>query len=305
MVARYEPMLATQWAEPFDHPDWEFEVKWDGFRTIAYVGPGGTSLRSRRGLDLAGRFPEVAGMRFRRDVVVDGEIVAFGDNGVPSFHLLGYRPANFVAFDLLFDGEDLCARGLEERRSRLADLSLPAPAVASELVPEDGLALFEAVKARGMEGIVAKRNGSTYQPGVRSPDWRKIAVWRRGRAVVGGYLAGDRSRAKTFGSLLLGLWKEDGLHFIGAVGTGFSDSVLADLRRRLDALTRPGSPFASPVEVPGHKTWVEPNLVAEIEFREWTPYDHLRAPVFKGLGDVDSGEVTWESEGPTSQVPST
>jgi bifunctional non-homologous end joining protein LigD len=298
MAARYEPMLATPWAKPFDDPDWLFEVKWDGFRTIAYIGPEGTALRSRRGLDLNDRFPEVASMRYPRQVVVDGEIVAFGDDGVPSFHLLGASPANFVAFDLLFDGRDLFSLGLEERRARLVELSLPAPAVASELVAEEGVALFEAVKSRGMEGIVAKRSGSIYQPGVRSPDWRKIAIWRSGRAAVGGYLAGDRSRAKTFGSLLLGLWAEDGLRFIGAVGTGLSDAVLADLRARLDALSRPESPFAAPVTVPGHKTWVEPELVVEIEYREWTPYDHLRAPVFKGLSDVPPGEVTWKAEGP-------
>jgi bifunctional non-homologous end joining protein LigD len=298
MVARYEPMLATQWAAPFDDPEWSFEVKWDGFRTIAYLGPDGTSLRSRRGLDLGGRFPEVALMQFDREIVVDGEIVAFGDNGVPSFHLLGSRPANFIAFDLLFDREDLCGRGLEERRDLLATLALPAPAVPSELVPEEGIALFEAVKARGMEGIVAKRSGSTYQPGMRSPDWRKIAVWRRGRAVVGGYLAGERARARTFGSLLLGLWGDGGLRFIGAVGTGFSDVVLGQLRGRLDVLTRPTSPFASSVDLPGRKTWVEPDLVAEIEYREWTPYDHLRAPVFKGLSDVPASQVTWEAEGP-------
>jgi bifunctional non-homologous end joining protein LigD len=291
-------MLATPWERPFDDPQWWFEVKWDGFRTIAYLGPTGTELRSRRGNDLGPRFPEVAAMSTDQPMVLDGEIVTLDDRGVPSFHLLGARPAHFVAFDLLYLDGDQTTRPLEERRELLASLPLPAPAVGSEMVAGDGEALFAAVVERGMEGIVAKRAGSTYQPGHRSPDWRKIAHRRRSRAVVGGFLSGEGNRVATFGSLLVGLWAPDGLRFVGAVGSGFNDRDLKALSDRLGGLARDTSPFVNPIDVPGRKHYVDPVLVVEIEYREWTPYQRLRAPVFKGMSEITAKEASWEAEGP-------
>ena len=296
---RYQPMLAIPWAQSFSDPGWWFEVKWDGYRTIAYGGPELTELRSRRGNDVADRFPEVAAMRWERDVVLDGEIVAFDERGSPSFFLLGQRPANFIVFDLLFLGGDHCGLPIEDRRALLAELALPNPAVLSQLVEGEGDALFDAVGERGMEGIVAKRAASLYHPGRRSPDWRKIAHKQRGRAVVGGFLSGEGARTGTFGSLLLGLWAPDGLRYVGSVGSGFTEQDLNRFKPRLDALKRPGSPFSNAVDVPGRKVYVEPRIAVEIEYRQWTPYDRLRAPVFKGIVvDIPTDAITWESEGP-------
>lgn len=295
----YQPMLATQWGAAFSDPGWWFEVKWDGYRAIAFCGPGRTELRSRRGNDVGYRFPEVAAMRFDADVVLDGEVVAFDDDGSPSFFLLGQRPANFIVFDLLFRDGDCCGLPYESRRDLLTQLDLPKPAVLSQPVLGEGEALFDAVGERGMEGIVAKKAGSLYYPGRRSPDWRKVAHKHRGKAVVGGFLAGEGNRTSTFGSLLLGLWAADGLRFIGSVGSGISDSVLREIGALLEPIARKSSPFVNAIEVPGHKSYVEPILVVEIEYRQWTPYDRLRAPVFKGLAsDIPPDSVTWETEGP-------
>jgi bifunctional non-homologous end joining protein LigD len=303
LSSRYQPMLATPWDRAFSDPGWWFEVKWDGYRTIAYCGPDGTELRSRRGNDVGYRFPEVAAMRLDREVVLDGEIVAFDDDGAPSFFLLGQRPANYLVFDVLFLDRDRCGLPYEDRRALLDELSFPNPAVLSQPVLGDGEALFEAVGERSMEGIVAKRAGSLYYPGRRSPDWRKIAHKHRGRAVIGGYLAGEGARASTFGSLLLGLWTSDGLKFVGAVGSGLTERTLREMSSLLEPIRRTGSPFVNIVDVPGHKAYVDPLLVAEIEYREWTPFARMRAPVFKGLTDAQSESVTWEAEGPPGAVP--
>ncbi|HUP18216.1 MAG TPA: non-homologous end-joining DNA ligase [Acidimicrobiia bacterium] len=298
-VGRYQPMLATAWEKAFSDPGWWFEVKWDGYRTLAYCGPDRTEVRSRRGNDVAYRFPEVAAMRMEADVVLDGEIVAFDDDGAPSFFLLGQRPANFIVFDLLYQDGDRCDLPYEARRELLNQLDLPKPAVINQPVLGDGEALFDALGERGMEGIVAKKAGSLYYPGRRSPDWRKVAHKHRGKAVVGGFLAGEGARALTFGSLLLGLWATDGLRFIGSIGSGLTDRTLREIDGLLDPLRRKDSPFVNAIDVPGHKTFVDPVLVAEIEYRQWTPFDRLRAPVFKGLAvDVPPHSVTWETEGP-------
>lgn len=298
-------MLATPWGGPFSDPGWWFEVKWDGYRAIAFCGPGHTELRSRRGNDVGYRFPEVAAMRLDADVVLDGEIVAFDDDGTPSFFLLGQRPANFVVFDLLFHDGDRRNLPYEARRELLNQLNLPKPAVLSQPVLGEGEALFDAVGERGMEGIVAKKAGSLYYPGRRSPYWRKIAHKHRGRAVVGGFLAGEGTRVSTFGSLLLGLWAPDGLRFIGSVGSGLTDSSLREIGALFDPIRKKGSPFVNAIDVPGHKSYVDPVLVVEIEYRQWTPYDRLRAPVFKGLAvDVPPDSLTWETEGPHRAVDS-
>lgn len=237
-------------------------------------------------------------MRLHRPVVLDGEIVTFDDNGAPSFYLLGQRPANFVVFDVLHLGVDVCQLPFEERRRLLEGLVLPAPAVLSQPVLGEGVALFEAVGDKGMEGVLAKKSGSVYHPGRRSPDWRKIVQRLRSRAVVGGYLAGEGERSPTFGSLLLGLWEDAGLKYVGSVGSGFDHALLMSFTARLRTMLRPTSPFSNAVDVPGPKVYVDPQIVVDIEYREWTPYDRIRAPVFKGFSDVPADLVTWEAEGP-------
>ena len=298
MTPRYQPMLATPWERSFSDPEWWFEVKWDGFRAIAYGSPRGTELRSRRGVDLGSRYPEVTTLQWERPVVLDGELVAFDGAGQPSFFQLGLAPATFVAFDLLFFDGDQCDRPYEERRELMMAVDRPAAIALNDPVRGEGESLFEAVVGAGLEGIVAKRSGSLYHPGRRSPDWRKVAHRRRGRAVVGGYLAGEGSRSATFGSLLLGIRRGEDLVFVGSVGSGFDEPTLRMLSARLSGFVRPHSPFVNLVDVPGRKVYVEPALAVEIEYREWTPYGRLRAPVFKGISPQPPEAVTWEEEGP-------
>lgn len=313
-VPAYSPMLATRWPAAFDHPDWWFEPKWDGVRMLVTIEQGSPVLRSRSGRDVTAVYPELGAITTRRAVVVDGEVVAFDQRGRPSFQLLQGRmnlsgparareaarltPVHFMAFDLLYDGEELIGRPLEERRERLVALGLPNPAVLADGVDREGEALMRAVVAEGLEGIVAKRKGSVYRPGVRSADWRKVANVRRLRAVVGGFTPGTGARAGRFGALLVGLWDGEKLRWIGSVGTGFDDEALGSIRATLDQLARPECPFHPTPELPSEATWVEPDLVAEVEYKQFTSGGRLRAPSFKGFSDRASNEVTWEGEGP-------
>lgn len=308
----YEPMLAVKRDKPFDGENWWFEVKWDGYRAIIGAENGVVRARSRRGLDLLGPFPEIAAAEIPDGVVVDGEIVAFDENGTPSFSLLQRRTGfggtgtgvkvgvNLVVFDVLFHGADVTHLPYEERRTLLTRLELAPPIIVPEPTPTHGVSLFEAVKERGMEGIVAKRLGSRYQPGRRSEDWQKIAVRHSLRAVVGGYLPGDGGRASTFGSVLVGLHVPGGLRWIGAVGSGFDDASLVVFHQALRQIERETSPFVDLVVVPGgaRPIWVEPAIVVSVEYKEWTHEEHLRAPVYKGVEMTDPESVTWGAEGP-------
>ncbi|HLF60980.1 MAG TPA: non-homologous end-joining DNA ligase [Acidimicrobiia bacterium] len=311
-VPDFEPMQATRWPVAFDDPGWWFEVKWDGYRAIVSAEGGRVRARSRRGLDLTGPFPELATLPIPDGIAVDGEVVAFDEQGRPSFSNLQRRTGfggrgtgagvgvNLVVFDLLFAGESLTGLPYKERRARLEEIELPEPIVVPEPVPEKGLSLFEAAQAQGLEGIVAKRGGSLYLPGRRSPDWRKVSVKHHLRAVVGGYLPGEGGRASTFGAILVGLHDEVGLRWIAAVGSGFDESALTAFSAALRQLERPSKPFYNEVVVPNPHppVWVEPGIVVDVEFKEWTHDSHLRAPVYKGIEIADPETVTWEEEGP-------
>ena len=303
-------MLAIRERAPFDDEGWWFEVKWDGYRAIVGSERGAVRARSRRGLDLIGPFPELAGLDIPDGVVIDGELTAFDGEGRPSFSLLqrgtGFGGAgtgapvavNLVAFDVLFRGEDLTSRPYEERRRVLDGLGLEPPIIVPDRTPTHGLGLFHAVKGQGMEGVVGKRLGSIYQPGRRSSDWRKISIRHRLRAVVGGYLPGEGERSRTFGSVLAGLCEPAGLRWVGAVGSGFDESSLRALHAAMTRLERPSSPFINEVKAAARPTWVEPGIVISVEYREWTLDDRLRAPVFRGIEPADPETVTWADEGP-------
>lgn len=303
-------MLATRWPAAFDDEDWWFEVKWDGYRAIVGSAQGQVRARSRRGLDLLGPFPELVSLEIPDGVVVDGEVVAFDDEGRPSFSLLQRRTGfgragtgarvgvNLVVFDILFRGEDVTSHPYEARREMLDGLGLESPLIVPSVTPTTGTSLFAAVKDQGVEGIVAKRLGSAYTPGKRSPHWRKVSVRHRLRAVVGGYMRGEGARASTFGSVLVGLYRPGGLHWVAAVGSGFSDVSLDAFFGALAELERDSSPFVNEVIAPGEAVWVEPGLVVSVEYKEWTLDDHLRAPVYKGIELADPESVTWEEEGP-------
>jgi bifunctional non-homologous end joining protein LigD len=308
----FEPMLAAKRPEPFDDEGWWFEVKWDGYRAVVGASDGMVRARSRRGIDLLGAFPEIGTVDIPDGVVVDGEIVAFDEEGRPSFSLLQRRTGfggmgtgarvgvNLVVFDVLFHGAEVIDLPYEERRALLERLELPPPMVVPEPTPASGVSLFGAVKAKGIEGIVAKRLGSRYQPGRRSEDWQKISIRHRLRAVVGGYMPGDRGRSSTFGSVLVGLYEPRGLRWIGAVGSGFTETSLRAFHEALSQIERDSSPFANEVVVPGpgRPVWVEPAIVIEVEYKEWTHDVHLRAPVYKGIELADPETITWAEEGP-------
>jgi bifunctional non-homologous end joining protein LigD len=281
---------------------------------MTHTAAGDTTLTSRRGNDISERYPELRNPQIEGDVVVDGEIVALDDRGRPSFELLQGRmnlssprlitaaveqiPITYVAFDLLYQHGDLTASPWEERRARLEAIR-PAMQVLVADVFTVAAPLWSFVVERGMEGIVAKRLGSPYRPGTRSPDWRKVAVFEIVRGVVIGYTPGDRGRAATFGSLVLGLWDGEVLRPIGTVGSGFGDRSLRAIKDALDQMVVAKVPISG--EVPRDTVFVEPSLVAAVQYREWTRAGRLRAPSFKGFTDDPPATVTWASEGPDDE----
>ena len=308
MPRTIQPMLATAVERPFDDPNWLFEIKWDGYRAVAFIDDGGVRLVSRNQNDLTAQYPELRDMpKFikAKRAVVDGEVVALDEQGRPSFSLMqqrtGFRPGKprlpgrqgvpviYYAFDLIYvDGYDLRRVKLEERKQLLETLVENSPVVHfSDHYPEKGLALFEAAKQRGLEGIVAKKRKSLYEE-KRSREWLKIKITQRQECVIGGYTDPEGSR-QYFGSLVLGLYdKKSRLIHVGQAGTGFDEKSLKEIFERLQSLETKTNPFHG--EIGGLKKvhFVRPKLVAEIKFSEWTHETaeggmKLRAPVFMGL----------------------
>ena len=323
MPVAIAPMLARAGTLPADDGGWAFEIKWDGVRTVAYSEPGRLRLVSRNGHDVTGRYPEVRRLNralSSHSVVLDGEIVAFDPAGRPSFERLQQRmnvssesaiarlarshPVTYVAFDLLhLDGHTLLDEPYSERRARLEGLALEGPAWRTPAVhTADGAALLEASAAQGLEGLVAKRLDSRYEPGRRSACWRKIKNIRRQELVIGGWLPGEGRRAERIGALLVGVHEDGALRYAGRVGTGFTESALSALSARLAPLRRRASPFDRG-RVPRGAQFVEPELVAEVEFTEWTRGGLLRHPSFKGLrDDKDARDVVREDDAPPSSL---
>jgi bifunctional non-homologous end joining protein LigD len=305
-------MLAVAYPSAFADPGWWFETKWDGVRALVVWDGTRPRVKGRRGGDITHRYPELAGFSAGPPLILDGEIVLLGDDGVPSFEGLQSRmhledpaaaarlaaehPVAYVAFDVLHHGGSLVSEPLRRRREVLESLVLPPPVAVPEVVEGDGPALWEAVVARGLEGIVAKRRDSPYRPGVRSPDWRKIANVRVARAVVGGFTPGEGGRRGTFGALLLGLWDGPALRFVGSVGTGFSDRDLGQIRAALDESKADLPPFHPDPGLPPGAIWVHPALVASVGYRDWTSAGRLRHPRFRGFTGDPVGEVTVEAE---------
>ncbi|MFD9701306.1 non-homologous end-joining DNA ligase [Lentzea sp. NPDC059081] len=301
------PMLATAGNPPGDH-GWAVEFKWDGYRGIAHCQGADVRLISRNDLDFLPRFPELAilpDLLRNRTAVLDGEIVALDGHGRPNFGLLQQRnkltprvrelrPARpriaYFVFDLLhLDGRSLVSKPYDARRAMLVELGLPGehavqvPPSFPDTEPED---VLRVAGQYGFEGIVSKRLKSRYEPGRRSPSWVKTPLRYTQEVVIGGWRIGQGNRAGRIGSLLLGALDASGrLVYVGHVGTGFSQDMLADLQRQLERRARPTSPFD--VEVPREHArdalWVEPGLVGEVEFRQWTSDGRLRHPAWRGL----------------------
>jgi bifunctional non-homologous end joining protein LigD len=294
---RYAPMLASSSDTVPEGEGWLFEPKWDGFRAIAVVAGGDVTLTSRNGNDLTERFRPAARALAQAvrtpSAVLDGEIVALEEPGRSSFSALqqGTGTLAYVSFDVVeADGEPLLDRPLVERRKVLERLIDPkAGGVVVSPVFEEGDSLLRAASAQGLEGIVAKRADSRYQPGRRSPDWRKIKVKNRQEFVIAGYTKGQGRRAAGFGSLVLGVYDEGELRWVGNVGTGFTEAEIQRLLERLRPLERDAPPFPEAPKMPrvrrGDVVWVEAKLLAEVAFAEWTHDGRLRAPVYLGLRD--------------------
>jgi bifunctional non-homologous end joining protein LigD len=306
---RYQPMLATLAEEVPKGDGWTFEIKWDGYRIIATVAGGEPELRTRKDQDYTQRFENVAKELAKAlktpDCVVDGEVCALDEEGRPSFSAMqqGKRgtPIVYYVFDLLeVEGEPIFDLPLEERRKRLEKLlDKRNKTVRFSESFDDGNALLSAAEQQGLEGIMAKRLGSRYLPGKRTRDWLKIKGHGRQEFVIAGYTKGQGRRATTLGSLVLATYKGGELVYVGNVGTGFNEKEIERLLRKLKPLERDTPPFKSVPKMPrvrkGDIVWVEPKLVAEVEFVEWTHDGRLRAPSYKGLReDKDATEVRRE-----------
>ncbi|MBV8256918.1 MAG: DNA ligase D, partial [Actinobacteria bacterium] len=292
----YGPMLATLSDDLPTGDGWTFEPKWDGYRALGYVRGGDAKLVSRNRNDLTTRFQPVAKELVKAlrspDAVVDGEVVALDETGRPSFSAMqqGSTRLAYEVFDLLeLDGEPLVGLPLSERRARLERLLAPSPVVQLSGSFDDGEALLEAAREQQLEGVMAKRLASRYVEGKRTKDWLKIKTHGRQEFVICGWTKGQGRRSGRFGSLVLGVQRGGGWEWVGNVGTGFTESAIDDLLAKLEPLRRDESPFAAVPKMPkvkkGDVVWVEPRLVCEVAFAEWTHDGHLRAPSFQGLRD--------------------
>ncbi|HKG39186.1 MAG TPA: DNA ligase D [Conexibacter sp.] len=305
---------------PGDDEHWGYEVKWDGIRALLWSDHGHVRIESRTQRDITKRYPELRALGRAlgaHELLLDGELVAFDEQGRPSFERLQSRmnaegeaairrvvraqPVHYMAFDLLhLDGRSLLELPYERRRELLERLGLEGPAWRTPRFHRGGgQALLDATREQGLEGIVAKRLDARYEPGRRSGAWRKLRNRRRQELVIGGWTAGEGRRSGRVGALLLGVHEQPGgpLRYAGRVGSGFSEAMLDELERRLEPLHRTRSPFASG-SVPKGARFAAPQLLAEVEFSDWTHEGLVRQSVFKGLrDDKDPAEAVVEEVG--------
>jgi bifunctional non-homologous end joining protein LigD len=313
---RYLPMLATLAEEVPRGAGWVFEVKWDGYRAIAEVSGSEATLTSRNGNDLTARFQNVAREIAKSvktpDCVLDGEVCALDESGRSSFSAMQQgkagTPIVYYVFDVLeVEGEPLVDLPLVERRKRLEQLlDRRNKTVRLSETFEDGEALLEAAKQQGLEGIIAKRLDSKNATGRRTRDWLKIKTHHEQEFVVAGYTKGTGRRASSFGSLVLAYYVGDEVVYAGNVGTGFDSKAIEKLLDRLRPLRRPNSPFRVVPKMPkvrkGDVIWVEPKLVVQVEFAEWTHDGRLRAPSYKGLREDKAAEDVRREEPITDRI---
>jgi bifunctional non-homologous end joining protein LigD len=315
MPDRLEPMLAHSGQLPRDEQSWGFEVKWDGIRTVLFSDHGHMHLQGRNFSDFTPRYPEVRELSRRlgaQRLILDGEIVAFDEQGRPSFERLQSRmhlasdaavrrrmrdtPVTYVAFDLLYlNGHSTLSLPYEDRRELLERIELEGPAWRTPAYHRgEGGALLAATRELGIEGIVAKRLDSTYEPGRRTSAWVKVKNVCEQDVVIGGWTPGAGGRSSSLGALVVGVMEDGKLVYAGKVGTGFTEQTLALLQRKLEPLRRAESPFHGR-KPPKDTIFVEPSLVARVELREWTKSGTMRAPSFKGLrDDVDPQDCVRE-----------
>ncbi|HWR41586.1 non-homologous end-joining DNA ligase [Sporomusa sp.] len=313
-----KPMLAKAGSLPDEQDNYSFEIKWDGIRAILYLESNKFKLLSRNLKDITHQYPELHALAkeagsSHTELILDGEIVAFDPSGLPSFSRLQHRmglthdktiiemmqkiPAHYIIFDILsLDSHSLLEKTYTERRTILESLRLDGTHWQTPgYKTGDGKTILDASRKLGLEGIIVKRLDSTYQAGKRTGAWLKIKNQRRQELVIGGWIPGQGTREGKIGALLIGCYDvtpqvaqargvPQNLLYAGKAGTGFTQAILAALGKRLAPLSRPTNPFTQDPTVKNAR-YVEPVLIGEFEFTEWTPNHTLRHPSFKGLRD--------------------
>jgi bifunctional non-homologous end joining protein LigD len=300
------PMLATPADKPFDHPDWLFEVKWDGYRAVAEVREGEVSLYSRNLLPLNGKFPPIveALKECRFEALLDGEVVVVDDRGHPAFQLLqdygrsGGGYLLYYVFDLLhLQGHDLTGLPLVRRKEILKRVLPATPRLRfSDHVKGDGTLYFQAVRSQGLEGVVAKHGQSTYRMEERSRQWLKVKRQHTQEGVIAGFTA-PRGRRAHFGTLVLGIYEGDELRCIGHAGGGFSGEELKRIHALLQPLIQERCPFAVEPATNSPATWVRPELVCEVALSGWTAEGLMRHPVFLRMREDKDARDVMKDEG--------
>jgi bifunctional non-homologous end joining protein LigD len=304
------PMLATLVDDPFSNPEWIFETKWDGFRSICFVKNGKSRFVSRNQIDMTPQYPELADVAKQidaKEAILDGEIVALDQDGRPRFQLLQPRVGRksgiaalrgqghivYYVFDLIYvDGYDLMPCPVVKRKEVLARILKPASFIKlSEHIGGDGEAFFKQIEKFHLEGMIAKRAASPYVQ-KRSRDWLKVKTIQRSEVVIGGYTQPRGSRAN-FGALVVGLYRGQDLHYVAHVGGGFNQRSLAEIYKLLQPLKTKSSPFVDAPKTNEPVQWLKPKLVAEVKFSEWTADRRLRHPVFVGLREDKKPEDVW------------
>jgi len=320
MPSVIHPMLATLVDDPFSDPEWIFETKWDGFRSVCFIKDGKARFVSRNQIEMTPQYPEltkVAKQIAAKEAILDGEIVALDKHGMPRFQLLQPRVGRksgidslrgtaqivYFVFDLLYvDGYDLTQCPVIERKAKLAEILNPSNFIKlSEHVEGEGEAFFREIEKFHLEGVMAKRAASKYLA-KRSSDWLKIKTVMRSEVVIGGYTK-PRGARSHFGSLVCGLYREDKLHYVAHVGGGFNEKTLASIYKLMQTLKSNKSPFVAVPKTNEPVQWLKPKLVAEVKFSEWTADKHLRHPVFIGIReDKKAKDCRFEIEGDTKTV---
>src|SRR5260370_14578134 len=291
------PMLATLVDDPFSDPDWIFETKWDGFRSVCFIRNGKARFVSRNQIEMTPQYPELANVGKQidaKEAILDGEIVALDEQGMPRFQLLQPRVGRksgidalrgkgqivYYVFDLLYlDGYDLMSCAVVERKAALEKILRPSSFVKlSEHIESEGQAFFREIEKFHLEGMIAKRSASKYIQ-KRSSDWLKVKTIMRSEVVISGYTPPTGCRAH-FGALIVGLYRDHQLHYVAHVGGGFNHRTLAGIHKLMQPLKTKQSPFVDAPKTNEPVEWIKPRLVAEVKFSEWTADSRLRHPVF-------------------------
>ena len=305
-------MLATLVDEPFSDPDWIFETKWDGYRSVCFLKNGQAQFVSRNQIEMTPQYPELANIARHvraKEAILDGEICALDRQGIPRFQMLQRKggtqrpPIVYFVFDLLYvDGYDLTSCTVVERKAKLAEILQPSNVIKlSDHIEGDGQAFFREIEKFRLEGMMAKRAESKYVQ-KRSSDWLKIKTVMRQEVVIGGYTQ-PRGARSYFGSLVCGLYRGAQLEYVAHVGGGFNEKLLASIFKRMQPLKTEKGPFVQVPKTNEPVQWLKPKLVGEVKFSEWTADNHLRHPVFVGLReDKDPKDCRFEFESDTEAV---